>query len=169
MAMWTENEVRQLLSQFIGVNKPTILGTVKTVDKDECTCVIDDDGTEMHGVRLRPITGENSGIVKYPKVGAFVLAVKIEETEEWMVVSANLYDSILINVDSIVMNNGENGLVKITEMISWMQKVYTDLQTLKTSLSTFPVAGNGAPLAMVFSPTTPNPKKSDFEDTKIKH
>lgn len=167
--MWTEQEIRQLLSKFIGENNPTVLGIVKSVDKDECTCVVDDDGTDIPGVRLRPVTGTNTGIVGYPKQGAYVLCVKVEATEEWMMIEATQYESILINCDSIILNNGENGLVKITEMVSWMQKVYNDLQTLKTQLNTWPVAGNSAPLALVFNVTTPNPVQSNFEDTKIKH
>jgi hypothetical protein len=169
MAQWTENEVRQLLAEFMGVNKPTILGTVKSVDKDECTCVIEDDGTEVPSVRLRPITGSNNGIVRFPKVGAHVLAVKVETSEDWMMVEATEYESMLINCDSIILNDGENGLVKITEMVSWMQKVYNDLQALKTQLNTWPVVGNGSPLALVFTVTTPQPAQSTFEDKKIKH
>lgn len=170
MAMWTEDEVRRLLAQFIGVNKPTLLATVKSVDKSENTCVIDDDGTELPGIRLRCITGENNGIVAYPKKGAYVLCVKVEDTEEWSVIKASEYESIEMTIESLVINGGYNGgLVKIDAMIDWMQKVYSDLQTLKTQLNTWPVAGNGAPLALIFNPTSPNPIKSDFEDTKIKH
>lgn len=170
MAMWTEQEVRQLLAQFIGVNKPTLLATVKSVDKIENICVVDDDGTEIPGIRLRCITGENNGIVAYPKKGAYVLCVKVEDTEEWAVIKASEYESIEMTIESLVINGGDNGgLVKIDAMIDWMQKVYADLQTLKTELSTWTVAGNGAPLALVFNPTAPNPIKSDFEDTKIKH
>jgi len=167
--MWTEQEIRQLLALFIGENKPSVLGVVKSVDKDECTCVIEDDGTDIPCIRLRPITGINNGIVKFPKVGAYLLAVKIETSEEWMMMEATQYQSMLINCDNIVLNDGENGLVKIVEMVSWMQKVYNDLQALKTQLNTWPVVGNGSPLALVFTVTTPQPVKSDFEDTKIKH
>ena len=178
MAKWTEQEIRQMLAQFVGVNKPTILGTVKDVDKDECTCTITDDGTDYPGVRLKPITGQNTGIVKYPKDDSFALAVKVESTEYWMIIEATEYKSILITVGSnkvevsdsdIVFNDGEHGMVKISEMVTWMGKVYTDLQTLKGSLSTTVVAGNGAPLALVFSPSTPNPTISDFEDANLKH
>lgn len=170
MAQWTEDEVRRLLAQFVGINKPTVLATVKSVDKTENTCVIDDDGTEIPGVRLRAITGENTGIVGYPKQGAYVLCVKVEDTEEWAVIKSTEYESIEMTIESLVINGGElGGLVKIDAMIGWMQKVYTDMQALKTQLNTWPVAGNGAPLALVFNPTAPNPVKSDFEDAKIKH
>lgn len=166
----TDQEVRELLARFIGSNRPTMLGTVKDVDKTENTCTVDDDGVEWLGVRLRSITGENNGIVAYPKKGAYVLCVKVEDSEDWAVIKATEYESIQMTIESLVINGGDNGgLLNIDAMISWMQKVYADLQTLKTQLSTSPVAGNGAPLALVFNPTAPNPVKSDFEDTKIKH
>lgn len=147
-----------------------MLGTVKDVDKTENTCTVDDDGVEWLGVRLRAVTGDNNGIVAYPKQGAYVLCVKVEDSEDWAVIKATEYESIQMTIESLVINNGDNGgLINIDAMISWMQKVYADLQTLKTQLSTWPVTGNGAPLALVFNPTAPNPVKSDFEDTKIKH
>ena len=170
MAQWTEDEVRRLLAQFIGINKPTLLATVKSVDKTENTCIIDDDGSEIPSVRLRAITGENNGIVGYPKQGAYVLCVKVEDSDEWSVIKASEYESIEMTIESLLINGGDlGGLVKIEQMISWMQKVYNDLQALKTQLNTWPVVGNGSPLALVFTVTTPQPVKSDFEDIKIKH
>lgn len=166
----TDQEIRELLARFIGTNRPTMLGTVKDVDKEENTCTVDDDGVEWLGVRLRAITGENNGIVGYPKLGAYALCVKVEDTDEWTVLKATEYESIEMTIESLVINGGDlGGLIKIDALISWMQKVHADLQSLKTQLNTWPVTGNGAPLALVFNPTVPNPEKSDFEDTKIKH
>ena len=54
-------------------------------------------------------------------------------------------------------------------MVSWMQKVHQDLNTLKMQLSSHPVAGSGAPLGLVFNTQTSYPNKSDFENTKVKH
>lgn len=138
-----------------------MLGTVKYVDKTENTCTVDDDGVEWLGVRLRSITGENNGIVAYPKQGAYVLCVQVEDTEEWAVIKATEYESIEMTIESLVINSGDNGgLVKIDAMISWMQKVKTDLTTISTAMK-----GLGVPVVI----TTDQPVKSDFEDTKIKH
>ncbi len=157
----TEAEVRELLARFVGSNRPTMLGTVKYVDKTENTCTVDDDGVEWLGVRLRSITGENNGIVAYPKQGAYVLCVQVEDTEEWAVIKATEYESIEMTIESLVINSGDNGgLVKIDAMISWMQKVKTDLTTISTAMK-----GLGVPVVI----TTDQPVKSDFEDTKIKH
>lgn len=157
----TDQEVRELLARFIGINRPTMLGTVKGVDKTENTCTVEDDGVEWLGVRLRAITGDNNGIVAYPKSGAYVLCVKVEDTEEWAVVKATEYESIEMTIESLVINDGNNGgLVKIDAMISWMQKVKTDLTTISTAMQSL-----GVPVVI----TTGQPVKSDFENTKIKH
>jgi hypothetical protein len=71
--------------------------------------------------------------------------------------------------NGIVFNGGElKGLVKIEVMIDWMSKLYQDLQTLKNQLLTQPVAGQGAPLNLVFNPVTPQPELTDFENEKVK-
>jgi hypothetical protein len=46
--------------------------------------------------------------------------------------------------------------------------VYNDLSALRTQLATTPVAGQGAPLGLVFNMTTPTPKVEDFANKKIK-
>ena len=176
MGNWTVDEVRKLLEDFIE-RQESLLGVVTDVDEAECTCTVKDEDTEVFNVRLCPIT-EAASLVKVPAVGAYVLCLKIENSEDWMVVGCSEVAKIILNVggqtlvidqNGFVFNSGENGMVKIVELVSWLQKVYADLQTLQTLLKVSPVAGNGAPLAIVFSPTVPNPKVSDFEDAFIKH
>ncbi|MPN24107.1 hypothetical protein SDC9_171501 [bioreactor metagenome] len=79
-------------------------------------------------------------------------------------------NTAVMDNNGLVFNDGGiSGLAKLPQLVEWMQKVYSDLQTLKTQLQTHPVAGNGSPLALVFNTQTVNPETSDFEDTKIKH
>jgi hypothetical protein len=132
----TDQEVREKLARFIGVNQPTILGVVKSVDKDKCTCDIDDDGIEWLGIRLRPITGINDGVVKFPKVGAYLLAVKIETSDEWMMVEATEYESILMVCEKIEVNGGENGgLVISQKTVDELHKTITRINAIVTSLT----------------------------------
>lgn len=166
----TEKEIREKLAGFLGNPAATLIAVVKSVDKMERTCVLSDEEIDYFDVRLQPITAATTGGVIFPRVGTVAIAVKIEDTDEWMMISAAEYESIEISIDSLKINGGNlGGLIKIDKMIDWMGKVYTDLQTLKTQLNTWPVAGNSAPLALVFNVTVPNPVKADFEDTKIKH
>lgn len=155
---------------------PAIVESIEGV-----TCTVKVDNLSISDVRLKPINENTEDeILLTPKVGTNVLVGSL---------SGNLLNLFVLQADSlseaylkvnemsfkldkngISMNNGQNGgMVKIDEMISWMQKVYQDLQTLKGQLATHPTAGNGAPLALTFSPSVPNPLKPTFEDTKAKH
>lgn len=161
MAKLTEQEVRGLLAKFIGKNAPTMLAKVTEVNKSDSTCTLTDDGAEYPEVRLQAVVGESKGIVCYPAIGALALAVKIEDTDEWMLLSATKYDSIEISIESLVINGGKlGGLVKIEELINWMNKVKIDLTAISTSLNSL-----GYPVTI----TTPLPNKYGLEDTNFKH
>jgi hypothetical protein len=160
MVKLTEDEVRKLLARFVGINKPTLLGVVKSVNKTDNTCVVEDDGVDIPGIRLGSVTGAQ-GIVLYPKQKAFILCVKVEDTDEYSMLSASEYESIEITIDSLIINGGEfGGLVKVSPIVSWMQNVKTDLTTISTAMQ-----GLGVPIVL----TTTQPIQSDFENSKIKH
>lgn len=159
--------------------KQILSGTA--VDVGDLTCTVEREGSPaLFDVRLNAIDDDlESYLTIYPAEGSAVLVAIIEnmKTEAVVIrcsevaqVKMKIGDQTLVaDKDGFVFNDGTNGMVKLAEMVSWMQKVNTDLKTLKTLLSTSPVAGNGAPLAIVFNPTTPVPEKGTFEDTKIKH
>ena len=140
----------------------------KSVDWDDktMTAVGVSDDVPYEGVQL------GFGYMDIKPKKETVCLIGILEGKEALAFLINAEDVELVEVksDTIEINGGQNGgLMNIDSVIAWMQKVYADLQTLKTQLSTHPVAGNGAVLGLVFSPTTSNPTKTDFEDHKIKH
>lgn len=96
--MATIAEVRAMLAEFIGNKTHSVLAKVKTVDEGKLLCVLDDDGTELYDVRLCPVTGAADGVVLIPQVGAYALAVKIEGTDEYMVVSCTKVAKALVKV-----------------------------------------------------------------------
>ena len=159
--------------------KQILTGTAK--DVGEMTCTVEREGSpSLFDVRLNAIDDAlGSYFTIYPAEGSSVLVAIIESMKtEAVVIRCSEVSSIRIKMgnetlvgdqNGFVFNNGTTGLVKLPEMISWMQKVQSDLQTLKVLLSTSLVVGNGAPLAVVFNPATPAPVRSNFEDTKIKH
>lgn len=176
--MATYSEIRQQLAESFGGVRPTMLAKVTEVDKDSRTCTVDDDGAVYYGVRLQCIAGGNAGLVLFPPVGACVLAVRVEKSEEWAVIAASEIESWRIDAGkrsveldggAVVFNGGSLGLIRIDRVMEWMDKVYNDMQSLITLLSSTAVAGNGAPLGAVFTPTTPKPVRDDFEDTAVKH
>lgn len=124
-----------------------------------CTCQPINGDAELKDVRLN-VAG--TGIIIKPTVNKPVLVIMITPVDSFI--------ALYSDIDSIIIDGGaNNGLVKVDEMVSWMQKVHADLLTLQTSLASHLVAGNGAPLALLFNPTTPAPVSANMQNAKIKH
>lgn len=145
-----------------GAKKATLRWVTATaVNWGEQTMTAEDgDGLEFFNVLL----GVGTMSVK-PVIGTDCLIAIVEGDE------ATAFLLYADNADLIEFNGGENGgLVKLMPLAEWMQKVSSDLQTLKTLLQASPVAGNGAPLAIVFNPQSPAViQQTDFENEKITH
>lgn len=181
------NEFESLLEKLITliVDKKTSasvsVGIASNIDKEENTCDVEiDEDFVIHGVRLSAvIDSAESRCIVYPKEDSQVLVIMIgkNKAEGFLLACSEVQEinlkigdkSLKATSDGFVYNEGTDGLVKLSEMVSWMNKVYTDLTTLTGLLSTTTVAGNGTPLGIIFNPTTPAPVKTTFEDTKIKH
>lgn len=178
----TEDEIRQqMYAQFRGGNA-TVLGSVKEVDEASRTCIIDDDGVEMLGIRLQCITDGSKGAVVFPKIGAQALAVSIEGTDGWKVIDCSEIDKIRVDVgqssidikdSEIILNEGSIGLTKtdkLTEKINALEQRCNDLLTALQGV-TITLAPTGIfPLAPYFTmPPVTTTTQSELEDTKIKH
>lgn len=149
----------------------SILATVKDVDTNECTCtLVDEDGQDFPEVRLRPITGVNKSILMIPSIGSYVLAVRIEGDDDFMIVACDQIDSIEVLSgqtkieigDDIKINGGAlGGLVKIQELTD---KINALIQIFNTH--THPVP-NG--VSSVTATKMQSLNVADYEDSKIKH
>lgn len=133
-------------------------GEIISVDKTEMTCEVgfeDDDSV----VASLVCGDKKKGIIQIPKIGSNVIVMFYSPTIAFVV--------IVDEVEEILINGGENGgLVNVEDLKSWMSNVESDLNTLKTLLSTSVVAGNGLALGIVFNPAT---KSTEIEDKTIKH
>lgn len=158
---------------MVGGTKGLSLFTAKVLSTDGETCCVDADGLVLSDVQLRAVVnGEESGILITPKTGSYVTVADLSgDLTRIVVVGFSEVEKIEVNADDkIVFNGGQNkGLVKVEKMVNWMQKVYDDLQTLTVLLSSSPVVGNGAPLGIVFTQTTPSPVVDDFQNKDITH
>lgn len=99
--MATESEIRKNLENISRRFAPDMsnIAKVSSVNEKECTCVlIDDDGQEFFDVRLRPVTGENKSFLQIPKEGSFVLAVRVENSDDWMIVACSEIERIQVIV-----------------------------------------------------------------------
>lgn len=147
-----------------------LVGVVKTVDGESCT--VDVSGLELDEVRLTAANdGAEGKLLITPAEGSVVLLTDLSggELRDIAVVGYTKVEKIEATCEQITLNGGKNGgLVNIEQLKQWMQNVESDFQTLKGLLQTSPIAGNGAPAAIVFNAKTQG-VANDIEDDKITH
>lgn len=100
--MTGHEQIRQSLKDFIKPPMQTMLATVQDVDETTNTCtLVDDDGLEYYDVQLRCVlqTGNNSETF-YPATGSYALAARIEDTQSWLLISADKYYKKMLSVDT---------------------------------------------------------------------
>ena len=171
--MSKERECARALRGIVGKSPfNTYLATVKEVSENEAVCTVKRvlDDMEIKDVKLNATITNNEGVVIRPKKDSAVLITSIDGAN-WFVSQYSDIEKITIDAnDKIIFNGGNNkGLVKVEPMVNWMKKVYNDLQTLIGLLQNSSVAGNNAPLAITFTPTTPSPAIDDFQNKDITH
>jgi hypothetical protein len=131
-----KQQIRERLRTMAGKDGPvqTLLAIVESVDVDEYTCVLNDDDILIYDVRLRPVINENESLTLVPKVGSWVLAIRIEDDEEWMVIAVDEVDRYRIVVGNMLfqmkdgkfmVSSGAESLGKlIDELILQIQAIY---------------------------------------------
>ena len=99
----TIGDIRERLGDLVSSSGPAVsnIAKVKSVNENQATCVLEDeDGQEIPEVRLRPVlTGKNS-FLQIPKIGSLVLAVRIEDDEDWMIIACDEVDKFLWATDT---------------------------------------------------------------------
>jgi hypothetical protein len=161
--------------------KPDLFFIMKVVSVEGETCTVEHEGATFSDVRLGSVvTGSDRRLTITPAVGSYILAVDVSEggMSDLTVVKFSEIEridmaigdtTIRIDREGVVLNGGElGGMVKVREMANWMSKVYNDLSALKVQLASTPVAGQGAPLGLVFNMTVPAPAVKDFANEKIR-
>lgn len=170
----TDEELRDGLIHLAGTYAPDVsnIAQVQSVNEKECTCVlVDDDGQEFFNVRLKPVTGVNKGLLQIPKEGSFVLAVRIESSEDWMVVACEEVEKVHLIVGSskvvvtetdILLNGGKlGGIIRISELTA---KINEFINVFNQHTHPTP-SGISSPTGT----SSPPFKDSDYEDDTIKH
>lgn len=118
--MLTSDHIRKGLEQMAKKHGPAVsnIAKVKSVDEARSTCVlIDEDEQEIFDVRLRPVLNGNKSFVLVPKVGSYVLAVRVEDDDDWMVVGCDEISKVGFYLNNVEIEfkdkihlqaNGEN-------------------------------------------------------------
>lgn len=180
--MATESDIRERLQAMAGSYAPDVsnIARVKSVNEQECTCTLEDeDGLPFYDVRLRPVTGKNKSLLQIPKAGSLVLAMRIESSEEWMVVACDQVEKlqlivgesqIVVTENDILMNGGTlGGLVKISELTAKLNEFINVFNTHSHIVATTGTAaaqsGTATPTQNIAQPLN----KTDYEDQAVKH
>jgi hypothetical protein len=90
--MPTPEQIREGFEKMAKMHGPAVsnIAKVKSVNESKATCtLVDEDGQEYLNVRLRPVLTGKKSCILVPKVGSFVLAVRIEDDDDWMIIAAD--------------------------------------------------------------------------------
>jgi hypothetical protein len=179
--MVTEAELRAALVDFIkrnGIGKSSLLAKVKAVNIGEKTIdLVDDDNAESfyEGVRLNPVVDSTKGLTIFPKIGTWCLAVRIEDSEEWMAVAFGEVQTFSLNAVETIFNDGLNdGLVKLNPLLEKINNLENEVNSLKQILLAWtpvPSDGGAALKTAVSTWAATNmvmTQKSDLENPAIK-
>jgi len=147
------------------------IGTVKVVDKQKKTCeiYIDRDGVTLHDVLLSPDNAD-MGILLLPKEGSNVVVSSMfdDDTQNYVTMTGE--------VDEVIIRGGRyGGLIRIEDLVDKVNILEHSLNALKNAFITWqPVPNDGGAALKVTSGswasnTIAITKKSDLENTKVKH
>lgn len=149
-------------------------GIVKSVDEINRTAIITIDNVDYPGIMLQGSIGMTKGLVQIPKVGSQVTVSFQTQTIAFISIFSEL-TKILIDVDLVQFNGGTlDGLIKINSNVDRLNKIEDDINTLKTSFSTWtpvPLDGGAAlktATATWYGQQLTKTVKSDIENNKIK-
>lgn len=131
----------------------SLLAQVKTVDEAGMVCDLYDDenGLDFHDVRLRPVLDNKKSVTLIPKIGSWALAVRIEDSDDWMIVSCGEVEKVLYTCDNVIFNEGLNGgLVNWPEVKAELDKTNELISSLVGVIngSIIPEPGSGSASAL---------------------
>lgn len=124
--MATPEQIREALKNMAKLHGPAVsnIAKVKSVDEEKAICVlVDEDGQEFFDVRLRPVLSGKKSFILVPKVGTYVLAVRVEDDDDWMVIAADevikvgyyVGDTIVELTDKVQISAGGENLAGLID------------------------------------------------------
>ena len=163
-----EERLRQALKSLGDTPSGVFPATVDAVS-GEVVDVTTLDGTQYFDVQLKAAINNKGGMIITPVIGSTVLVERIDG-------SNRLFIAMFSEIDEVVFNQGENGLVKIdvlTDKLNELVKAFNS--HVHSGVITNVTGGSGAPAVGVTGvsekPTQEASefKQEDYEDIKIKH
>ncbi len=150
----TPEQIRNRLEQMAKAHGPTVsnIAKVKSVDETNATCILEDeDGQEIPNVRLRPVLNGKKSFIQIPKVGTFVLAIRIEDDDDWMVIGCDEIEKIVWYVGTTVFEIKDGFLLKKGD--ETLKKIMLDLLK-EIKLMSFALTTTGTATSQAGTTTT---------------
>lgn len=155
----------------------TMLAQVKSVDMDAMTCDLHDEesGLDFFDVRLRTVLNGTSSLTIIPKLDTWALAVRVEDTDDWMILAVGEMDKYLVDCDQVVYNGGTNGgLLNWPDAKEQLDKTNQVVQALVDALTGWtPVPSDGGAALKTYATAQLAGKSigsfDGLEDTKVTH
>lgn len=142
--MATPEQIRARLKEIAEESGPAVsnIAKVKSVNEEKATCIlVDENGQETFNVRLRPVLTGKKSFILVPKVGSFVLAIRVEDDDDWMIIAADEVEKIGYYFGNTILEIDATGFLFQKENET-LKKILADLL--------------GAIKGMSFSLTTPD-------------
>jgi len=155
--MPTPEQIRKGLEQMAKNDGPAVsnIAKVKSVDETKATCVlIDEDGQEIFDVRLRPVLTGKKSFILVPKVGSQVLAVRVEDDDDWMVIASDEIEKIGYYIGTMIFEIDAVGFLLKKENET-LKKIMVDFIGAVKAMS-FTVNTTGTAAAQAGSTTALN-------------
>ena len=152
--MPTPEQIRKAFEEMAKKDGPAVsnIAKVKSVDETKATCVlVDENGMEIFDVRLRPVLTGNKSFILVPKVGSYVLAVRVEDDDDWMVIASDEIEKIGYYIGTAIFEIDATGFLLKKENET-LKKIMVDLVGAVKAMSftlTTPDTINGATTALV--------------------
>ncbi|SNB26490.1 conserved hypothetical protein [Flavobacterium psychrophilum] len=111
----TPEQIRTRFEEMAKAHGPTVsnIAKVKSVNETKATCILEDeDGQEIQDVRLRPVLNGKKSFIQIPKVGTFVLAIRIEDDDDWMVIACDEIEKVVWFVGTTTFEINDGFLLK---------------------------------------------------------
>lgn len=167
-------ELIETLREVMNIPEQIILGDVISVDTGNQTAKIklDDSGNVTYTIRLKAIIdGNETGFVVFPEDGAKVLAAKIYNLDNYVMITCSKVREVWIR------GKANGNLMNISSVVSRLNDLENDIKAVQTSLRSWtPVSNDGGAALKTYFTTnyttqyvTSTTPESDYEDTKVKH
>lgn len=163
------NEETQLAALLRGGTKTdtgSFLATV-TVVNTETIDVMAGNGTEYFDVQLKAAINAKGGMIILPVVGSTVLVNSIEG-------SNRLYVAMFSEIDKVIFNNGESGMVRIEKLTEKLNEMIDTFNNHQHSNAVIDVIGDGVTKVIKDKSEKPTSEmakieQSDYEDEHLKY